>query len=52
MRVTKGIFHTKIGTIKDRNDMDFTKAEDINRLQEYIEELLKKIFTTQLITMV
>ena len=36
---TKGIFHTKMGTIKDRNDMDLTEVEDIKkRWQEYIEE--------------
>ena len=52
-RDTKGIFHAKMGTIKDRNDMDLTEAEDIKkRWQEYTEELYKKIFTTQIITMV
>ena len=40
---TKGIFHTKMGTIKDRNGMDLTVAEDIKkRWQEYTEELYKK----------
>ena len=40
---TKGIFHAKMGTIKDRNGMDLTEAEDIKkRWQEYIEELYKK----------
>ena len=40
---TKGIFHAKIGSIKDRNGMDLTEAEDIKkRWQEYIEELYKK----------
>ena len=44
MRDTKGIFHAKIGTIKDRNGMDLTEAEDIKkRWQEYTEELYKKI---------
>ena len=38
---TKGTFHTKMGTIKDRNGMDLTKAEDTNRWQEYTE-LYKK----------
>ena len=39
IRVTKGIFHAKMGTIKDRNGMDLTEAEDIKkRWQEYIEE--------------
>ena len=42
-RDTKGIFHAKIGTIKDRNGMDLTEAEDIKkRWQEYTEELYKK----------
>ena len=40
---TKGTLHLKIGTIKDRNGMDLTKAEDIKkRWQEYTEELYKK----------
>ena len=40
---TKGIFHAKMGTIKDKNGMDLTEAEDIKkRWQEYIEELCKK----------
>ena len=40
---TKGIFHAKMGTIKDRNGMDLTAAEDIKkRWQEYTEELYKK----------
>ena len=39
----KGIFHAKMGTIKDRNGMDLTEAEDIKkRRQEYIKELYKK----------
>ena len=43
IRDTKGTFHTKIDTIKDRNDMDLTEAEDIKkRWQEYTEELYKK----------
>ena len=41
--VTKGTFHAKIGTIKDRKGIDITEAEDIKkRWQEYIEELYKK----------
>ena len=53
IRDTKGIFHAKIGTIKDRNGMDLTEAEDIKkRRQEYMEELYKNIFTTRIITMV
>ena len=43
IRYTKGICHTKMGTIKDRNGMDLTEAEDIKRWQEYTEELYEKI---------
>ena len=42
MRNTKGTFHAKMGTIKDRNSMDLTEAEDIKRWQEYTQELYKK----------
>ena len=42
IRDTKGTFHAKIGTIKDRNGMDLTEAEDIKKWQEYREELYKK----------
>ena len=42
MRDTKGTFHAKMGSIKDRNAMDLTEAEDIKRWQEYTEELYKK----------
>ena len=43
IRDTKGTFHAKVGTIKDRNGMDLTEAEDIKkRWQEYTEELYKK----------
>ena len=43
IRVTKGTFHAKMGSIKDRNGMDITEAEDIKkRWQEYTEELYKK----------
>ena len=53
IRDTKGKFLAKMGQIKDRNGMDLTEAEDIKmRCQEYIEELYKKIFMTQKITMV
>ena len=52
IRATKGTFHAKMGTIKDRNDMDLTEAEDIKRWQEYTEKNTKKIFMTQIITMV
>ena len=54
IRDTKGTFHAKMGTIKDRNGMDLTEAEDIKkRWQEYTKELLqKKIFMIQITTMV
>ena len=42
IRDTKETFHAKMGSIKDRNDMDLTEAEDIKRWQEYMEELYKK----------
>ena len=43
IRDTKGTFHAKMGTIKDRNGMDLTETEDIKqRCQEYTEELYKK----------
>ena len=43
IRDSKGTFHAKMGTIKDRNGMDLTEAEDIKkRWQEYTEELYKK----------
>ena len=43
IRDTKGTFHAKMGTIKDRNGVDLTEAEDIKkRRQEYTEELYKK----------
>ena len=49
---TKGIFHAKRGTIKDRNGMDLTEAEDNKkRWQEYTEELYKKHLMTQITTM-
>ena len=53
IRDTKGTFHAKMGSIKDRNTMDLTEAEDIKkRWQEYIEEVYeKKIFMTQIFTM-
>ena len=53
IRDTKGTFHAKMGSIKHRNGMDLTEAEDTKkRWQEYTEELYKKIFMTQIITMV
>ena len=42
IRDTKGTFHAKMGSIKDRNGMELTEAEDIKRWQECIEELYKK----------
>ena len=52
IRDTKGTFHAKMGTRKDRNGMDLREAEDIKkRWQKYTEELYKKIFMTQ-ITMI
>ena len=53
IRDTKGIFNAKMGTIKDRNGMDLTEAEDIKkRWEEYTEEYTEKIFMTKIITMV
>ena len=54
MADTKGTFHTKMGTMKDRNGMDLTEGENIKkRWQEYTEELYKKkIFMTQITMMV
>ena len=50
---TKGTFHAKMGTIKDRNGLDLTEAEDIKkRWQECTEEPYKKILMTQITTMV
>ena len=52
LRDTKGTFHAKMGSIKDRNGRDLTEAEDIKkRWQEYTEDYTKKIFMTQ-ITMI
>ena len=52
-RDTKGTFHAKMGSIKDKNGMDLTETEDIQkRWQEYTENYTKKIFTTQITTMV
>ena len=54
IRDTKGLtFHAKMCTIKDRNSMDLTEAEDMKkRCQEYTEEVYKKFYTTKIITMV
>ena len=52
IRDTKGTFYAKMGSIKDRNGIDLTEAEDIKkRWQKYTEELYKKIFITHIITM-
>ena len=53
IRDSKGTFHAKMGSIKDRNGMDLTEAEDIKkRWQEYAEELCKHNFLTQITMMV
>ena len=49
---TKGTFHAKMGTIKDRNCMDLTEAEDIKKWQNTQKNHTKKIFMTQIITTV
>ena len=51
IRDIKGTFHARMGSIKDRNEMDLTEAEYIKKWQEYTE-LYKKIFTIKIITMV
>ena len=53
IRDTKGTFHAKMGSIKDRNGMDLTETEDIKkRWQEYREELYNKFLVTWIIMMV
>ena len=52
IRDTKGTFHAKMGSIKDRNGMDLREAEDINKRRQEYTELYKNIFMTQIITMV
>ena len=53
IRYANRTFHAKMSSIKDRNGMDLTEAEDNKkRWQEYTEELYKKIFTTQIIMIV
>ena len=52
IRDTKGTFHTNMSTIKDRNGIDLTEAEDIKRWQKYTEELYKKDLHTQITMMV
>ena len=52
IRDTKGTFYVKMGTIKDRNGMDVTEAEDIKKWQEYTEDLYKKDLHSQIIRVV
>ena len=52
IRATKGIFHAKTGTIKDRNGMNLTETEEIKWRQEYTKNYTKKSFMTQIIMMV
>ena len=52
IRDTKGIFHGKMGLIKDRNGMDLTEVEDIKKSGENTQNYIKKIFMTKIITMV
>ena len=52
IRNTKGTFHTKMGTIKERNGMNLTEAEDIKKRWQEYTELYKKILMTQITTMV
>ena len=51
IRDTKGTLHAKMGSIKGRNGMDLTEAEDIKKRRQEYKELYKKIFTTQITTM-
>ena len=52
IRDTKGTFHTKMDSIKGKNGMDLTEAEDIKKWQNTQKNHTKKIFMTQIITMV
>ena len=53
IRATKGIFHAKMGTIKDRNGMDLTEQKILRRdVRNTQKNYTKKIFTTKIITMV
>ena len=52
IRDTKGTFHAKTGTIKDRYDMDLTEAENIKKRWQEHKELYKKILVTQITMMV
>ena len=50
IRGAKGTFHAKMGSIKDRNGMDLAEAEDVKKRSQEYTELYKKIFMTQIIT--
>ena len=52
IRDTKGTFHAKMGSIKDRNGMDLAEAEDIKKRFKNTQNCTKKIFMTQITTMV
>ena len=52
IRDTKGTLHAKMGSIKDRNGMDLTEAEDIKKRWQEYTKLYKKIFMTKIIMMV
>ena len=52
IRDTKGTFHAKMGSIKDRNGNDLTETEEIKKWQEHTEELCKKVLMTQITMMV
>ena len=52
VRDTKGTFHAKVGTIKDRNYVDLTKTDDIKKMLKEFVELYRKILMTQITTMV
>ena len=52
IRDTKGTFHAKMGSIKDRNGMDITEAENIKKRWQEYRRTVQKIFMTQIITMV
>ena len=52
IRDTKGTFHAKVGTIKDRNYVDLTKTDDIKKMLKEFVELYRKILMTQITTMV
>ena len=51
IRDTKGTFHAKMGSIKDRNGLDLTETEDIKKRWQEYTELYKKVFMTQIIMM-